>query len=236
MKITVSRFAPFGTCCAFLLAVCLVAAVAADADAPTQAGKRRVDVSSERVDYAVSGGGAVFSGNVVIAAGGLTVYAATLRVRPGDDGNYYEAFGAPLSVFCGDCGAESIRAVVGALYYDDETGGRMRGGVTICAGGDCRRGELRAAEADWRRDDNVVILRGSPVSGRWRRTDEDAALSVRAEQVEYRLADGDLLLRGGARIWRADGELGGDTISVNLRTGALEADGGEERVQATFGE
>lgn len=203
--------------------------------------ERRVEVSGDRADYAVEGGGAVFSGNVVLAAGGLTVYAAELGVRREAAGNVYTASGAPLSVFCGDCGAEEVRAVVGeSLQYSEAGGGEMRGGLTVCIGADCARGELRADSGEWRRADNTLILRGAagaPLSAELLIKTGQPPVSVRAESAEYQFDSGDLQLAGNAKIWRDSGEIVGETIRFNTRTGALEAAGGggeDDRVKATF--
>ena len=206
-----------------------------------QENTRRVDVSSDEVEYSADGKSAVFRGNVRVQAEGLHLHAATLRVQSGDDGNIYiaEAGASPLSLFCDDCADYPIRGEVGAQVRFESVPGRLRlsGGIVLCADADCKRGELRAARADWQQAAQLLRLHGAPqVRTTWLPLESPEPLVTRAEEVLYHFGTGEATLSGGAHITHGESTISGDVIYVNVRTGALRAEAQpNKRVQATFG-
>lgn len=209
--------------------------------AAAQEGTRRVDVSSDEVEYSADGKSAVFRGNVVVSAEGLKLHAATLRVQSDDGGHTYiaQAGAASISLFCDDCAEYAIRGAVGSEVRFGDAPARLQlsGGVHLCADAQCARGEVQAASADWQKDKGQLHLRGAPlVYTTWLPQDTPQPLSVQAREVHYHFDSGEAKLSGAAQITRGESQISGDVIHVNVKTGALRAAAQpNQRVQATFG-
>ena len=216
----------------------VLAALAAASLSATNDKQRTVEVSSSRAEYSSDGKSTTFSGNVTLSASGLTINADRLSVHTSTDGYDYVADGAPLSLFCDDCGEHIVYGKIGKhLNYNDATGiAKLTGGLHLCLGDNCARGELEADSAVWRRNDDIIIAQGAPVVIlRWQGDNDTNPVILTAENTEYRLSNGDLKLTGNANIHRGSDKITGKIIRFNIHTGALAAEGSsEQRVKATF--
>ena len=219
-----------------LLAAAFVVSVLSVAAAQEE-GRRVINVSSDRAEYAADNKSVLFSGNVVMQAEGLSVRAVSLQVEKDAAGNRYVARGAPVMMYCDDCASVVLRAEAGDEMRYNVAADRlqMEGGVHVCADDNCALGELHAETADWERSDGALLLRGELVRARWQPADEADAIIAEAREIRYDLVSGDVVLEGDALIKRGDGEVRGNAININVKTGALAAEAApKERVRATF--
>ncbi|MDM5147466.1 hypothetical protein NQX30_03655 [Candidatus Persebacteraceae bacterium Df01] len=195
-----------------------------------------VNVTGNQAIYSADGKQAEFSGNVVVSAGGVTVYADKLAITVGESGNHYVAEGAPVRVGCADCGQVLLSIMVRRLQLDDGANVlSASGGITICAGENCVQGNLVADSGNWSRGEQRAQFMGAPVRGKWLQDDEKIPTTIRARQVDYDIVGGDIAMRGGALLARDGNDIRSEFIHFNIKNGELRADGGDGRVRATFG-
>ncbi|MGI9297547.1 MAG: LptA/OstA family protein [Gammaproteobacteria bacterium] len=202
------------------------------------AAAEQIEVRGDRAEYSADGRRAEFDGNVVLQSGGATVYAARLIVSVFAEGNHYQVSGTPARAECGDCATVSLQLLAPEILLRDDAERLFSadGGLTLCAGESCARGRLRAGRAEWRRATGEVFLRGAPVDGFWLPGDGGAAVTMRAAEVNYAHPTGEVHLRGDALVARGGEEIRGDSIMFNVKTGAINASGGDDsRVRGVFG-
>ena len=213
------------------------AAAAAFAGA-SSAAAQQIEVGGDNAQYSADGSRAEFTGNVVLQSGGATVYADRLIVDISPDGNRYHASGPSVRAECADCAAESLVLRAAEIILQD--GGddtlTIGGGLTLCAGESCGRGQLVAERAEWKKSAGEARLRGMPVSGFWFLEGDAEPVRMRANEVEYAHGAGDVRLRGNASLSRGEDDIRGELIEFNIKTGAINATGGSDsRVRGVFG-
>ena len=198
-----------------------------------------VEVNADNARYTPEGDIAVFSGNVFIKAQGWVLVADALTVSVDADNNRsYEASGNPLRV-SGEVEGQSIVANA-ALFKssNDNAIVLMRNDVVFCVRDSCRGGKMHADEITWLRDKNKIIAAGNPIKFNWPREGENIPpIQASAQRIEYDISSGEIELSGAAKFKHGEGEINGELIVYNVKTGAFRVNATEGgRVRATFGE
>ncbi|WOV91483.1 MAG: LptA/OstA family protein [Candidatus Zeuxoniibacter abyssi] len=198
-----------------------------------------VEVNADNARYAPEGNIAVFSGNVFVKAQGWALVADALTVSVDADNNRsYKASGNPLRV-SGEVEGQSIVANA-ALFKssNDNAVVLMRNEVVFCVRDSCRGGKMHADEITWLRNKNRVIAVGNPIKfNRPRERENVPPIQASAQRIEYDISSGEIELSGAAKFKHGEGEINGELIVYNIKTGAFRVNATEGgRVRATFGE
>lgn len=197
-----------------------------------------IEVRGDAAAYSADGKRAEFTGNVIIKTADMNVSAQQLIVSVRADGNHYRIYGTPVRATCNTCDAVSLYLTAPDMQWrDDAKSLSLNGGFLLCAGAatTCPQGQLRGDNAHWQLAENIIALSGTPVNGVWH--NDGGMITLRANHILYHHGSGEISLRGDARIARDNEEIYGETIKINIKTGAIAADGGGDsgRVRGVFG-